>query len=313
VTDASPTGAAESAADARRRVRLGIAVGAAMALMAASSFAVARGGILRGVRPEDIALLRFGVAGLVLLPVLLRHGVATLGGIGWRRGLLLVATAGPFAAFFQAAGFLYAPLAHGAVLVPMSVTVFCSILAVVFLKERQGPAHVAGTLAILGGLAAIGGEGLMSGGAGVWIGDLMFVGAGLLWASYTILFRLWRLDTLIAMATVSVLSLAIMLVVYPLAFSVLRLLSLPWQELALQAVVQGLLGGTLATLAYNRMVVLLGAGRAVLFPAIVPGLAILFGIPILGELPSLVQLLGLAAASLGLLVALGVLRWPGPR
>ena len=40
-----------------------------------------------------------------------------------------------------------------------------------------------------------------------------------------------------------------------------------------QGVVQGLLSGTLATIAYNRIVVLLGAGRAVLFPAMVPGLA----------------------------------------
>jgi len=300
----------ESEADARKRVRLGILIGVAMAVMAASSFAVARGGILRGVRPEDITLLRFCVAGLIFLPILLKRGIADLGGIGWKRGLALVLTAGPFAAFFQAAGYLYAPLAHGAVLVPMSVTVFCTILAVVLLKERFGAMHALGTAGILAGLALIGGEGLLSGGAGVWIGDLMFLTSGLLWAAYTILFRYWRLDTLMAMAAVCVLSLAIMLVVYPLAYSVPRLLALPWQELALQALVQGLLSGTLATIAYNRIVVLLGAGRAVLFPAIVPGLAILFGIPILGELPTLVQLLGLATAMTGLLVALGIIRLP---
>jgi drug/metabolite transporter (DMT)-like permease len=300
----------ESEADARRRVRLGIAVGVAMAVMAASSFAVARGGILRGVRPEDITLLRFCVAGLIFLPILIRRGIADLGGIGWKRGFMLVLTAGPFAAFFQAAGYLYAPLAHGAVLVPMSVTVFCSILAIVFLKERHGLAHALGTFGILLGLALIGGEGLLSGGAGVWIGDLMFLSAGLLWAAYTILFRYWRLDTLTAMAAVSVISLAIMLAAYPVAYSVPRLLALPWQELALQALVQGLLSGTLATIAYNRIVVLLGAGRAVLFPAIVPGLAIVFGIPILGEYPNALQLLGLASAMLGLLVALGIIRLP---
>jgi drug/metabolite transporter (DMT)-like permease len=300
----------ESEADARRRVRLGILIGIAMAVMAASSFAVARGGILRGVRAEDITLLRFSVSGLIFLPILIRAGIANLGGIGWKRGLALVLTAGPFAAFFQAAGYGYAPLAHGAVLVPMSVTVFCSILAIVLLKERHGPAHVIGTVGILTGLAMIGGEGLMSGGAGVWIGDLMFLTSGLLWAAYTILFRAWRLDTLVAMAVVCVLSLAIMLVVYPLAYSVPRLLALPVEELVLQATVQGLLSGTLATIAYNRIVVLLGAGRAVLFPAIVPGLAIIFGIPILGEFPTWIQLLGLASAMIGLLVALGIIRLP---
>ncbi|MBM3548640.1 MAG: DMT family transporter [Alphaproteobacteria bacterium] len=302
----------ESEAEARRRVRLGIALGIAMAIMAASSFSVARGGILRGVRPEDITLLRFGVAGLIFLPILLKHGIATLGGIGWGRGLALVLTAGPFAAFSQAAGYLFAPLAHGAVLVPMSVTVFCSVLAIVLLKERHGIGHAVGTAGIILGLVLIGIEGLLAsgGGANVWVGDLIFLLAGLLWAAYTILFRYWRLDSLLAMAVVCVLSMFIMLVVYPLAFSVPRLLSLPVRELVLQAVVQGLLSGTLATIAYNRIVVLLGAGRAVLFPALVPGLAIVFGIPILGEWPTWVQLLGLASAMIGLLVALGIIRLP---
>ncbi len=311
MSDAAASVPIETEADARRRVRLGIAIGIAMAVMAASSFSVARGGIQRGVRPEDITLLRFGIAGLIFLPILLKHGIATLGGIGWKRGLMLVLTAGPLAAFSQAAGYMFAPLAHGAVLVPMSVTVFCSILAVVLLKERHGPAHAIGTAGILAGLGLIGGEGLMSGGAGVWIGDLIFLFAGLLWAAYTILFRLWRLDSLIAMAVVCVLSLAIMLVVYPLAFSIPRLLALPTSELLLQAGVQGLLSGTLATIAYNRIVVLLGAGRAVLFPAMVPGLAIVVGIPILGEYPTWIQLTGLGTAMIGLLVALGMIRLPG--
>lgn len=305
----------ETEAEAKKRVRLGIALGIAMAIMAASSFSVARGGILRGVRPEDITLLRFGVAGLIFLPILLKHGVANLGGIGWGRGLVLVLTAGPLAAFSQAAGYLFAPLAHGAVLVPMSVTVFCSVLAVILLKERHGLAHAIGTAGIILGLGLIGIEGLLasSGGANVWIGDLIFLFAGLLWAAYTILFRYWRLDSLVAMAVVCVLSMVIMVVVYPIAFSIPHLLTLPWRELALQGVVQGLLSGTLATIAYNRIVVLLGAGRAVLFPAMVPGLAILFGIPILGEYPTSIQLLGLASAMIGLLVALGILRWPGTR
>ncbi|MSP48636.1 MAG: DMT family transporter [Alphaproteobacteria bacterium] len=305
--------AGETEADGRRRTRLGIAVGIAMAFGAASSFSVARGGILHGVRPEDITLLRFFVAGLIFLPFVLWRGIGNLAGIGWGRGLLLTLTAGPFAAFLQVGGYVFAPLAHGAVLVPMSVTVFCSVVAVVLLKERHGPTHVVGTFGILAGLTLIGGEGLMSGGAGVWIGDLMFIASGALWASYTILFRYWRLDAVAGIAVVSVLSLGVMLVVYPLFFSVPHLLALPLNEVLLQGLTQGLLSGTLSTIAYNWIVVLLGAGRAVLFPALVPGLAILFGIPILGETPTLVQLLGLASAMIGLLVALGILRWPWPR
>ncbi len=311
--DQSGGHAGETEAAARKRVRLGIAVGIAMAFGAASSFSVARGGILHGVHPEDITLLRFAVAGLIFLPFVLWRGIGNLAGIGWGRGLILALTAGPTAAFLQVGGFAFAPLAHGAVLVPMSVTVFCSILAVVVLKERQGRTHIIGTAAILAGLGLIGGEGLMSGGAGVWIGDLMFITSGLLWASYTILFRYWRLEPVAGIAVVSVISLVAMLVIYPVFFSVPHLLSLPKHDIFLQGLTQGLLSGTLSTIAYNWIVILLGAGRAVLFPALVPGLAIVFGIPILGEWPTLVQLLGLASAMIGLLIALGILRWPWPR
>ena len=304
----------ETEAEARKRTRLGIAIGIAMALGTASSFSVARGGILHGVHPEDITLLRFCVAGLVFLPFVLYRGIGNLAGIGWRRGLLLTLTAGPFAAFLQVSGYAFAPLAHGAVLVPMSVTIFSSVMAVVLLKERHGLRHLIGTATILAGIALIGGEGLMAPhGANVWIGDLMFIGSGALWASYTILFRYWRLDAVAGIAVVSVLSLAVMLVVYPIFFSVPHLLALPPRDLLLQGLTQGLLSGTLSTIAYNWIVVLLGAGRAVLFPALVPGLAIVFGIPIIGELPTMVQLLGLASAMIGLLVALGILRWPGAR
>ena len=188
-----------------------------------------------------------------------------------------------------------------------------AMMAVLVLKERHGPRHAVGTFGILAGLGLIGGEGLMSGGAGVWIGDLMFISSGVLWGSYTLLFRYWRLDAVAGIAVVSVISLFAMLIVYPLFFSLPHLLALPAHDVFLQGLTQGLLSGTLSTIAYNWIVILLGAGRAVLFPALVPGVAILFGIPILGEWPTLIQLLGLAFAMIGLLVALGILRWPGAR
>jgi len=294
------------------RIRLGIAFGVAQTVGAALCFVFSRGGVLAGFRPEDITLLRFLGAALVFLPLLLHRGSrAGLAAIGWRRALILTLVAGPVFTYVQTAGYLFAPLAHGAVLAPMSVTLFSMAMALVLLGERYGLAHALGTAGILLGLLLVGGEGLSTGGGErVWLGDLLFIGCGAMWAGYTILLRQWRLDAVAATAAVTLIGLVVSVPAWLLISPPGHALSLPPGEVAIQAVIQGVVSGALAMIAYSRAVEYLGAGRAVLFPALVPGLTIVFGIPLLGELPTLVQLLGLAAASLGLAVALGILRLP---
>jgi drug/metabolite transporter (DMT)-like permease len=48
-----------------------------------------------------------------------------------------------------------------------------------------------------------------------------------------------------------------------------------------------------------RSVVLLGAGRAAVFPSIVPGFTLLIGYLVLGEAPTLLQLAGFAVVLIG--------------
>ena len=74
--------------------------------------------------------------------------------------------------------------------------------------------------------------------------------------------------------------------------------------LAAQIVVQGALSGVVAVLAYTRAVQLLGPGRAALFPALVPAVAVALGVPIAGEIPAPLQLAGIALATLGLIASI---------
>jgi len=71
---------------------------------------------------------------------------------------------------------------------------------------------------------------------------------------------------------------------------------------------QGLVQGVLTLMAYSRAIAILGVSRAVLFPAIVPAISILIGIPLIGEIPSQLQIVGLGLVSVGLLIAVGVLK-----
>ena len=70
-------------------------------------------------------------------------------------------------------------------------------------------------------------------------------------------------------------------------------------ENLLQIVVQGLIAGVLPIYLFARAVMLLGAGRASTFPALVPVFALVIGYLALGAVPSLAQLIGLVIVMVG--------------
>ena len=70
-------------------------------------------------------------------------------------------------------------------------------------------------------------------------------------------------------------------------------------ENLMQAIVQGAFAGAGAIYLFTRAVVLLGVGRAVLYPALVPPFTLLIGAFAIGEIPSLMQLIGLVVVIAG--------------
>lgn len=303
---------AQTTADSPRTAkheRWGFACGATMALGASLSFAAARAGILAGLLAVDLIFARFIVAGLIMLPLLLRFGVRNLAGIGWRRAVVLTLLGGAPFALLQTGGYGFAPLAHGAVIAPATVTIVSTIGAALFLRERLGRNHLVGAAIVLGGIVLIGWDGLAQpSGERAWLGDLMFFASSILWAGFTLLLRHWRVPALRATAVVSVLSFLIATPAYLAAVGVSHLASLPLGFLAFQGLVQGGLQGAVTMVAYSQAVMLLGVSRAVLFPAIVPAVSVVLGIPIVGEIPSVLQVAGLGVVTLGLLTTVGVFR-----
>lgn len=291
--------------------RRGYLFGLTLAVGSAFGFAAARAGILGGLSPNELVLMRFGVAGLLLLPFLIRWGLLDLAGIGWRRGLILALFAGPVFSLLQMGGYAFAPLAHGAVIAPATVTILSTIAAGLFLGERLGPAHLVGAALVVAGVLLVSWDGLANSAAGgqSWIGDLMFFLSSVLWVGFTICLRHWRLDALRATAVVSVLSMLVTIPGYLVLVGFDRLASLSVAALAVQGVMQGALMGVVTLLAYGRAVALLGVSRAVLFPATVPAFSVLVGIPVVGEIPNMTQIAGLSLVTIGLLVAIGFVNW----
>jgi drug/metabolite transporter (DMT)-like permease len=282
----------------------GVLCGAGAALFWAAGFVTIPRGLAAGLSPADIAFHRFVWMGLVLLPVILRDGLGDLGGIGWGRGLVVFLLAGPFQAIISYSGFIFAPLAHGGVIHPGSAAMFGFVLAAFVLKERLTLWNLAGTLTIVAGLAVFAGESVVSIGGNALGGDLLFMTAGLMWALFGMLVKLWRLDSARATRVSCFFALVIFAPLHGLLYGYDTMLSARLSENLIQIAVQGLLAGALAMYLYSRAVVILGAGRAAIFPSLVPGLTLLIAFVTLGTVPTLPQFAGLAVVMLGFWLAL---------
>lgn len=291
-----------------------VTAGLAWGLLAAAIWTVysvlARLGIKSGLSPLDMTLLRFAPGALVMLPFVWRWGLRDLGGIGWMRGAVLAALSGPVFSLLMMTGFAHAPLAHGAVIAPA-----CQMLVGIGLSAWLARAPVTretvlGAAFVLLGLAFMGGDALVhAGGDAVLLGDALFALAGSSWGLFGALSRRWQVDALRVTGVAVVLSFAAFAPFYAVVADVSGLRAAAPSFVALQAVAHGLGAGLVAVLAYSRAAVLLGPGRAAFFGAMVPGAASLLAIPVLGEVPSALQWLGIVAVVCGLLIAFGALQW----
>src|SRR3954470_12178250 len=114
---------------------------------------VARLGLRTALTPWDIAALRFGVAGLLLLPYLLRQGLA-LDRLGWR-GVAAIVIGGGAPVLLANAGLLFAPAAHAGALFPGVMPLFVAGLAAAILHEPFTAAKKLGFALILPGVFGI--------------------------------------------------------------------------------------------------------------------------------------------------------------
>src|SRR5262249_24351785 len=168
----------------------GIACGAGAALFWAAGFVAARHGIAAGFSPGDLAFHRFVWAGLAFLPFVARAGMRDLGGVGWGKGGAVPLVGGPPLAFLSYAGFLFVPLARGGVIQPSCAALGGLVLATLVLKEKLPTQRAIGALVIVAGLAVIGADALATIGTRGLVGDLSFVTAGLMFASFPTLLPL---------------------------------------------------------------------------------------------------------------------------
>ena len=285
----------------------GAAFGFAAASIWASWSVITRLAVTTGLDAWDIAALRFGVAGFLLSPVLVRRGLAPdrLGGFGLA---VIIAGLGAPYVLVAAGGLRFAPASDQGALNPGCMPLFVALIAAIVLGEKLSTARKLGLWLILAGAviivawhAAARSTGLSTSRS---FGDALFLFAAFSSACFTVAMRHAKLDPLHAAALVSTGSLVSYLPIY-LALHGTRLARLPAAEITVQAVFQGVLVTIVSLVLYGRTVAILGASAGSAFGALVPALSALFAIPLLGEWPNDTDWLGIILISAGVYMASG--------
>ncbi|GAP35881.1 DMT family transporter [Piscinibacter sakaiensis] len=283
----------------------GVAVGLAAASIGALYTVYARWGIAHGLHASDLTALRFGVAGLLMLPLLLRTLQRRREVLldRWPSWLAVAALAGTPFGLLMFGALRFAPASHAAVFPFGAMSVAGLALSAVVLGDAMTRRKAIGIAIVLGGLVQLSGVDSRSFTLRALAGDAMFVAAGTLWAGFGVLLRRHRLDPLLATAVTSVSALVTYVPAYLLWEGTSRLAAASAAVLWTEVLVQGAIAGAGTLFTYATMVRLLGPARAAVFPALAPGLAALMAWPVLGHLPSPAEALGLAIVMSGLLLA----------
>ena len=285
-------------------------------LIARASADPARGGTLTSF---DIVFCRILGASLVLLPWgawLVRRdraqgtGHTSLFGLS-PLPLAVTLRIGLFGGLLYAlvaySGFVFAPAAHASVLMPGSLPLWTTLLALLLLGERVTPARAIGLGLIVGGDLLVGGASLLRAfdGGSVWKGDLMFMGAAMCWSMYSVLARQYRLDAVRATIAVTAFACLSFVPVYTVLLATHavsgHLLTAPLRELLFQTLYQGVGSVVISGIGFTKMIQYFGPVRSTMITAVVPGLSALGAVLLLGEPLYWNLAVGLALVTLGIL------------
>lgn len=288
---------------ADRRLLQGIAVGLAAASIGAMYTVFARWGIAQGMQATDMTFLRFAIAGVLTLPVLVRLVWldATAFIAQWRVWLAVSILAGPLFGLLMFTALQWAPASHAAVFPFTAMSVMGTLMSAWFLKDRLTPRKLSGIAIVVTGLVILSGLEIASLSGKALVGDALFIAAGTLWAGFGIVMRKNGLNPLTATAVISFAALITYVPLYVGFFGVERLLATPMPVLLTEALVQGVIAGVGTLYTYSKMVSLLGPARAAVFPALAPGIAACMAWPVLNHVPTGTEGFGLLVSIAGLI------------
>jgi drug/metabolite transporter (DMT)-like permease len=280
--------------------RFGIGLASALAVVCIWSgfIVVARFGVTNTLTIYDVAAVRFGFAGLLVLPFAI---------FWWPRRLpfwkCLILAAGPGVPYALLAytGMTTVPAAHAGAVLNGSLPAFSLLLGLIWLKEKPNAWKWSGVVLVGAGSAAMG----FAGGGqteGLWTGYFFLLAASLVLTIYMLNTRMWGLRPKEMLAVVPVLNGLFILPLWPFLPS--RISEAPWSEILLQMLYQGLGPSLIAVPLFVMALRHLGPTPTSALMAGVPAISALIAVPALGELPTAWEWAGMAVVTAGILFTL---------
>lgn len=251
----------------------------------------------------DIAALRFGLAFVLLMPILLwRRDTAFL----WSKAAIVLATTGGIGYCITVySAFLYAPAAHAAIFLNGFIPL-CTALAAYLIYKQPFDKHIwASLLIMLFSIAAMSVLMARHSTHAFGVGDLLFIVSAIWWGTFTALLRQYQLSAWHAMCSVAIWSALIYLPIYLFVLPK-NLQQVEPIHLVVETVFHGVFVVIVATLTYVEAIKRLGAFKTGSIVTLAPFIAAIIAVPLLDEPLSLAMLCGLVGMGIG---ALQPWRW----
>lgn len=251
----------------------------------------------------DLVAMRFAIAFIILMPVLLyKKDLAFL----WHpRPIILALTGGLAYCLTVYTAFLQAPAAHAAIFLNGCIPL-CTAVAAYLLFKQPFDKHTWLSLIIMLSALALMSYLMLHEQASVFgLGDILFFLSAVWWGIFTVLLKQWKLSAWHSMASVAIWSALIYLPIYIL-FIPKHFQEAEPVHLLVQGVFHGVLVVIIATLTYVAAIERLGAFKTGSIVTLAPFIAAVIAVPLLNEPLSPAIMCGLVGMGIG---ALQPWRW----
>jgi len=282
-------------------------------LIWASFFLSLKGGVNSNLTPADIALTRICLPALLLLPLVWRARQQILSVPKYYLLGMFIGCGLPYL-LVAGSAMQYVPVSHGSALIPGTLPLFVSGIAVILFKQPLSQHRIFGLAAVLVGIFVFLFSNIQHVESSLdaeWNqtkGHLLLLLGSFMWATFTICARVANLNALVSAGFISLISAialitSIMAGLLPSELNSTQISEWPFEELSIHIVVQGFGAGLIAAFTYLYAINILGAERAAAFGSATPAIATLLAIPLFGETPSISAWVALSFISIGSLIA----------
>ena len=251
----------------------------------------------------DLVAMRFAIAFLILMPVLIyKKDLAFL----WHpRPVILALTGGLAYCLTVYTAFLQAPAAHAAIFLNGCIPLCTAVAAYLLFKQPFDKHTWLSLIIMLSALALMSYLMLHEQASAFGLGDVLYFLSAVWWGIFTVLLKQWKLSAWHSMASVAIWSALIYLPIYIL-FIPKHFQEAEPVHLLVQGVFHGVLVVIIATLTYVAAIERLGAFKTGSIVTLAPFIAAIIAVPLLNEPLSPAIMCGLVGMGIG---ALQPWRW----